>query len=210
MANANTVTIEGRLGKDAEKRGSENGPVTFSVCWDKRKKDKAAAADQSAEVQRVIKKAEYLNPEVRIGMVDGKIETIDKAGQPVPAPAFNSELIRARLEAQERWGIPEAERDIISKGEAESLISKKAIAKLDDAGIRDYVKAAANSPSSKIDIRLKTADFNANNIDFSKAGSAAQGAHQLGLHCAPQCGLPIGRSPAGARPLAQGPSKCAP
>ena len=40
MANANTVVIEGRLGKDAEKRGNDAGPVTFSVCWDKRRKDK--------------------------------------------------------------------------------------------------------------------------------------------------------------------------
>lgn len=109
-----------------------------------RTKDRAAAADQSEEVQRVIKKAEYLNPEVQIGMVDGVLKGIDKAGQPVPAPALNSELIRARLEAQERWGIPEAERDIISRAQAKDLISKDAIAKLDEAGLRDYVRAAAN------------------------------------------------------------------
>lgn len=37
---ANTVTLDGRLGKDAEKRGNDSGPVAFSICHNKSKKDK--------------------------------------------------------------------------------------------------------------------------------------------------------------------------
>ena len=37
---ANNVSIDGRLGKDAEKFGSDNGPVKFSICHNKSRKDK--------------------------------------------------------------------------------------------------------------------------------------------------------------------------
>lgn len=112
---------------------------------DLRMKDAASAADQSTEVQQVIRKAQYLNPELQIGTdQDGNVRVIDKAGQPIPDATFNSELIRARLEAQERWGIPEAERKIISRGEANELLSKKAVERMKDSDLREYVKAAAN------------------------------------------------------------------
>ena len=35
---ANSVTIEGRLGSDPEKKGNENGPVLFTVCWNQNRK----------------------------------------------------------------------------------------------------------------------------------------------------------------------------
>ena len=38
---ANTVTLDGRLGKDAEKRGNDSGPVAFSICHNKSKKDES-------------------------------------------------------------------------------------------------------------------------------------------------------------------------
>lgn len=34
----NSLVIDGRVGGDPEKRGSENGPVTFSICWNKSRK----------------------------------------------------------------------------------------------------------------------------------------------------------------------------
>ena len=108
-------------------------------------KDSASAADQSEEVQRIIKKAQYLNPELQVGTdKDGNVAIIDQTGQSVSDAAFNAELIRARLEAQERWGIPEAERKIISRAQANDLISKKAVERMKDSDLREYVKAAAN------------------------------------------------------------------
>ena len=35
---ANTVTVEGQLGADPERKGNENGPVVFSLCWNKNRK----------------------------------------------------------------------------------------------------------------------------------------------------------------------------
>lgn len=35
---ANSVSLDGRLGKDPEKFGSDNGPVKFSICHNKNRK----------------------------------------------------------------------------------------------------------------------------------------------------------------------------
>lgn len=34
----NSITLDGRLGRDPEKRGNDNGPVTFSICHSKNRK----------------------------------------------------------------------------------------------------------------------------------------------------------------------------
>lgn len=110
-----------------------------------REKDPAYAADQSREVADVLQRMQARNPELTVGIdKDGGVKAFSKDGRPVTSQDFNQELVRARLEAQDRYGIDPAKQRIVSRSDAQEILNPRSFKGVKSGDFRDTIMAAAD------------------------------------------------------------------
>lgn len=133
------------LGYADAKRVYDQGQKEKERTQKMREKDPAHAADQSREVADVLQRMQKRNPELQVGMgPDGNVKVLSADGQPVTTQDFHSELIRARLEAQDRYGIPEDKQKIINRSQAEEILPSRSFTTMKDRSFKDVIKTAAD------------------------------------------------------------------